>query len=56
MEYFNTLLEGVKVVSVTPIVHDTRTVTGTGHLESVQLRYEKITWCIVDGNIQYTDA
>lgn len=29
---------------------------GTGHLESVQLRYEKITWCIVDGNIQYTDA
>lgn len=56
VEYFNTLLEGVKVVSVTPIVHDTRTVTGTGHLESVQLRYEKITWCIVDGNIQYTDA
>lgn len=28
--YFNILLEGVKVVSVTPIVHDTRTVTGRG--------------------------
>ncbi|HHT7530897.1 TPA: Hcp family type VI secretion system effector [Raoultella planticola] len=56
VEYFNILLEGVKVVSVTPIVHDTRTITDTGHLESVQLRYEKITWRIVDGNIQYTDA
>lgn len=56
VEYFNILLEGVKVVSVTPIVHDTRTITSTGHLESVQLRYEKITWRIVDGNIQYTDA
>jgi type VI secretion system secreted protein Hcp len=24
--------------------------------ESVSLQYEKITWRIVDGNIQYTDA
>lgn len=55
-EYFNILLENVKIVSVTPIVHDTRTITGTGHLESVQLRYEKITWLYKDGNIQYTDA
>ncbi|WP_312982888.1 type VI secretion system tube protein TssD [Atlantibacter sp.] len=56
VEYFNILLEGVKVVSVTPVVHDTRVVTGTGHLESVQLRYEKITWLYKDGNIQFTDA
>jgi len=28
----------------------------TGHLESVQLRYEKITWLYKDGNIQFTDA
>lgn len=56
VEYFNILLEGVKVVSVTPVVHDTRTVTGTGHMESVQLRYEKITWLYKDGNVQFTDA
>ncbi|MBB1199011.1 type VI secretion system tube protein Hcp [Enterobacteriaceae bacterium 89] len=56
VEYFNVLLEKVKVVSVTPIVHDTRTVTGTGHMESIQLRYEKITWLYKDGNIQYADA
>lgn len=56
VEYFNILLEGVKVVSVTPVVHDTRTVTETGHMESVQLRYEKITWLYKDGNVQFTDA
>ncbi|MCZ5970833.1 hypothetical protein O5281_26575, partial [Escherichia coli] len=26
------------------------------HVESVSLQYEKITWRIVDGNIQYTDS
>ena len=56
VEYFNILLEGVRVISVTPTMHDTRTSTGTGHMESVALRYEKITWKYVDGNIQYTDA
>lgn len=56
VEYFNTLLEGVKVVSITPIMNDTRNCPGTGHMETVQLRYEKITWKYVDGNIQYTDA
>ncbi|HCM9256395.1 TPA: type VI secretion system tube protein Hcp [Enterobacter cloacae subsp. dissolvens] len=56
VEYFNILLEGVKVVSITPIMHDTRNCPGTGHMESIQLRYEKITWRYVDGNIQYSDA
>ncbi|MHA7845636.1 Hcp family type VI secretion system effector [Serratia sp. D1N4] len=56
IEYFNTLLENVKIVSITPTMHDTRDCPGTGHMESVQLRYEKITWKYVDGNIQYTDA
>lgn len=50
------LLESVKVVSITPIMHDTRNCPGTGHMESIQLRYEKITWRYVDGNIQYSDA
>lgn len=56
VEYFNIFMEGVKVISITPVMHDTRDCPGTGHLENIQLRYAKITWRIVDGNIQYTDA
>jgi len=26
------------------------------HVESISIQYEKITWRIVDGNIQHTDA
>lgn len=55
-EYFNILLEGVKIISISPMMYDTRNTPGTGHIESVALRYEKITWKIIDGNIQYTDA
>lgn len=55
-EYFNMLIEGVKIVSVTPVMQDITSFIGTGHLESVQLRYEKITWKYCDGNIQFTDA
>lgn len=56
VEYYNMLLEGVKIVSVTPMMHDTKTVINTGHLEQVHLRYAKITWTFKDGNIQYSDA
>lgn len=56
VEYYNMYLEGVKIVSVTPMMHDTKTVTNAGHLEQVQLRYAKITWTFKDGNIQYSDA
>lgn len=55
-EYFNILMEGVKVISISPIMHDTRGCLGTGHMESVALRYAKVTWRYVDGNIQFTDA
>jgi len=55
-EYFNILMEDVKVISISPIMHDTRNCPGTGHMESVAFRYAKITWKYVDGNIQYTDA
>ena len=55
-EYFNIMLEKVKVISVSPMMHDTRGCPGTGHLESVDLRYEKITWKYLDGNVQFTDA
>lgn len=55
-EYFNILMEDVKVISISPIMHDTRNCPGTGHMESVALRYAKITWKYVDGNIQFNDA
>jgi type VI secretion system secreted protein Hcp len=56
VEYFNMMLEGVKVVSITPIMHDIKNVPGTGHMESIQLRYAKITWKYCDGNVVFADA
>ncbi|MGB9095815.1 Hcp family type VI secretion system effector [Erwinia sp.] len=56
VEYFNILMEKVKIISISPVMHDTRNCPGTGHMENMSLRYEKITWKYVDGNIQYTDA
>jgi type VI secretion system secreted protein Hcp len=57
-EYFNVKLENVKVVSVAPVMHNVK-IPATekfGHMESVQLRYEKITWDHKDGNIKFSDA
>jgi len=50
VEYYNMSLEGVKIVSVTPMMHDTKTAINVGHKEQIQMRY------FIDGNIQYSDA
>lgn len=57
-EYFNTKLENVKVVKVTSKMHDIKDVTKEklGHLEQVELRYERIIWTYKDGNITHFDA
>jgi len=57
VEYFNMLLKNVKVVSVCPLMHDVKNpVTEKhNHLESVSLRYERITWKHCDGNIIFSD-
>lgn len=57
-EYFNMLLENVKVVSVCPVMHNCKDVSTEkhNHLEVIALRYEKITWRHVDGNIIFSDA
>ncbi|EEF7942076.1 type VI secretion system tube protein Hcp, partial [Salmonella enterica subsp. diarizonae] len=57
-EYYNTLLENVKVVSVTPLMHDIKDPTKEkhNHLELVELRYDKITWKYCDGNLQFADS
>lgn len=57
-EYFNMTLEGVKVVAVTPkmyLIKDPH-YEAYNHLESVSLRYEKITWTYKDGNIVHADS
>ncbi|WP_337263309.1 MULTISPECIES: Hcp family type VI secretion system effector [unclassified Serratia (in: enterobacteria)] len=53
-EYFNIILENVKVTSIAPNLHPSGQ-TGT-HLETIQLRYETITWKYCDGNIIYKDS
>lgn len=53
-EYFNILLENVKITTISPSLLPNG-MTST-HLENVELRYETITWKYTDGNILYRDA
>lgn len=53
-EYFNIIMEGVKITSITPDLYSGSN-TGT-HLETILLRYEKITWRHCEGNIMYSDS
>lgn len=57
-EYFNMFLEGVKVISICPVMHDCKNpaMEKHNHLEVVGLRYEKITWKHCDGNIIFSDS
>lgn len=57
-EYFNTLLEDVKVVTILPVMHDIkdRTKENFNHMEAIELRYKKITWRYLDGNVIHTDS
>ncbi|HDG1702141.1 TPA: type VI secretion system tube protein Hcp [Kluyvera ascorbata] len=57
-EYYNMLAENVRVVSVTPLMHDTKDPAKEKHnnMEMVELRYDKITWKYCDGNVQFTDS
>lgn len=55
VEYFNILLDGVRIVSVSPVMASP-TDTNNNHLETVEMRYEKITWKHNDGNIIFSDA
>jgi len=53
-EYFNILLENVKITSIAPDLYPDAN-TGT-HLETILIRYEKITWKHCDGNVIYSDS
>ena len=54
--YYIITLENVRVVHYSPVMHDTRSVTGTGHMEDISLSYEKITHLYKDGNILHSDS
>ncbi|WP_374256350.1 Hcp family type VI secretion system effector [Yokenella regensburgei] len=53
-EYFNMLLENVKITTISPALHPSG-MTNT-HMENIELRYEAVTWKYTDGNILYRDA
>ncbi|ADU70751.1 Hcp family type VI secretion system effector [Pantoea sp. At-9b] len=57
VEYFNTRLENVKVVKVSPLMHDIKDPAKEqhNHLEEIELRYEKITWTFKEGNLVHSD-
>ncbi|MFS7246242.1 Hcp family type VI secretion system effector [Rahnella inusitata] len=53
-EYFNIMMENVKITGITPSLHPG---SGTGtHLENIEIRYESIQWKYVDGNIIFKDS
>jgi type VI secretion system secreted protein Hcp len=57
-EYFNHKLEDVKICSVKPIMYNVKDVSKERyvHLEEVQMRYQKIIWTYIDGNLQASDS
>jgi len=58
VEYFNIMLDNVKVVKVSPKMHDVKDPAKErhSHREVVELRYERITWAFNDGNIIHSDS
>ncbi|WP_293000354.1 type VI secretion system tube protein TssD [Pantoea sp.] len=57
-EYFVTKLENVKVSHVVSVLFDAKDpdYDKHGHTEHVGLRYEKIDWHYIDGNIKHADS
>jgi type VI secretion system secreted protein Hcp len=58
VEYFNHKLEDVKVCSVKPIMHNVKhkDYERFVHMEEVSMRYAKIVWTYLDGNLQASDS
>lgn len=54
-EYFNILLENVRIVSVSPSMAAPED-ANNNHMEQIEFRYEKITWKHNDGNIIFSDS
>ena len=56
VEYYRITLENVRVISVGPVMYDTRGCPGTGHMEEVALSYQKISHLYKEGNLLVHDA
>lgn len=57
VEYFNCVLENVKVQSVETFLDNVRDIGKSRMpLERVVLLYDKVTWTFVDGNLQASDS
>ncbi|MEE3664634.1 type VI secretion system tube protein TssD [Brenneria sp. g21c3] len=58
IEYFNILLENVKITAITPNMYNIKDPDRAmyNHIESLSLRYEAITWCYLEGNIKFKDS
>lgn len=56
--YFKHQLEGVKVCSVKPLMHNVKIAEfeRTVHMEMLSLRYSKITWEFTDGGLIHSDS
>jgi len=56
--YYSVLMENVKVTGVNCGVPNCKIAANDkmNHMECVSMQYGKITWKILDGNIQYSDA
>ncbi|HDR2757134.1 TPA: type VI secretion system tube protein Hcp [Enterobacter mori] len=53
-EYFNIVMENVKFTTVAPFL--TPNGMSSTHLETLELRYEAISWKYTEGNIIYRDT
>lgn len=58
VEYFRTTLEHARATNIEPLMMDVKDSAyfRHNHLEAVHLRYEKITWHYLDGNIVHSDS
>lgn len=56
--YFTIVMDNVKVVSVAPTVPNIKETISQGrnHFETVEFRYEQITWKYDDGNMIFKDG
>ena len=57
-EYFTHKIENARLTAVRPYMPDVDNPANEAykHMEEVSMRYEKITWTIKEGNIEYADS
>lgn len=54
VEYFNIILENVKITQISPVLFPVG--IASKHMKEVEIRYESIEWKYTDGNIMFKDS